>query len=271
MQRPEQPRLDSRTFVYKHVPIVHLSRLAPLQLAIYGFVRDFDESSPTSGPQFAAILPYLRPIIRAGKSARCDGSHQAALSCHITVPLLQVAPSRGAASVSEEERARTAFQPQLSYLEHEVDLASSMYEVGFGQIDDPGNDEADRLAMEALGPKKMHPFQALLSREKGFVRKKYFIRVEERMNTVYKRKGTSARLTNSCRQSVPEDCTDRSHRTEHFCLHNFGLVTLGWQRTGRKHGFQDDDRCVCGARETVVPVLVDCPKLRPATTIAEAD
>ena len=41
-----------------------------------------------------------------------------------------------------------------------------------GHCNDPGNDEADRLAKEAVGPSKMHPFQPLLSREKGFIRKR---------------------------------------------------------------------------------------------------
>jgi hypothetical protein len=32
--------------------------------------------------------------------------------------------------------------------------------------------EADWLAREVVGPKKMHPFQHLLSREKGFIHRR---------------------------------------------------------------------------------------------------
>ncbi|KAF7183713.1 hypothetical protein CNMCM7691_004063 [Aspergillus felis] len=41
-----------------------------------------------------------------------------------------------------------------------------------GHCEDLGNDTAGRLAKEAVGPDKMHPFQHLLSREKGFIRRK---------------------------------------------------------------------------------------------------
>jgi hypothetical protein len=40
-----------------------------------------------------------------------------------------------------------------------------------GHCNDPGNDTADRLAKEAVGPDKLHPFQHLLSREKGYIRR----------------------------------------------------------------------------------------------------
>ncbi|EED12009.1 conserved hypothetical protein [Talaromyces stipitatus ATCC 10500] len=39
-----------------------------------------------------------------------------------------------------------------------------------GHCGDLGNEAADRLAKEAMGPEKEHPFQHLLSREKGFIR-----------------------------------------------------------------------------------------------------
>ncbi|KAJ5626360.1 hypothetical protein N7510_002669 [Penicillium lagena] len=36
-----------------------------------------------------------------------------------------------------------------------------------------------------------------------------------------------------------------------------------WLSTYAKtFGFREDDQCVCGAHETVTPVLVDCPNLR---------
>jgi ribonuclease HI len=41
-----------------------------------------------------------------------------------------------------------------------------------GHCGDPGNEAADRLAKEAVGPDKKHPFRHLLSREKGYIRKR---------------------------------------------------------------------------------------------------
>ncbi|TPR10125.1 hypothetical protein CAN33_0054905 [Aspergillus niger] len=41
-----------------------------------------------------------------------------------------------------------------------------------GYCGDPGNETADRLAKEAVGAEKKHPFQHLLSREKAFIRNK---------------------------------------------------------------------------------------------------
>lgn len=36
-----------------------------------------------------------------------------------------------------------------------------------------------------------------------------------------------------------------------------------WLAThGKLHRFREDDKCVCGAKETVIHVLVDCPRLR---------
>ncbi|KAI3047626.1 hypothetical protein CBS147353_11740 [Aspergillus niger] len=99
-----------------------------------------------------------------------------------------------------------------------------------GHCNDPGNDEADRLAKEAVGPSKMHPFQPLLSREKGFIRKR--ILNEWRDEWAKSPKGKHLRqIDKFCRQSVPEDCMDRSHGTEHTYSHNYGRVTRGWRRT----------------------------------------
>ena len=38
-----------------------------------------------------------------------------------------------------------------------------------GYCGDTGNEAADKLAKEAVGPDKSHPFQYLLSRERGFI------------------------------------------------------------------------------------------------------
>lgn len=39
-----------------------------------------------------------------------------------------------------------------------------------GHCDDPGNEAADRLAKETVGPNQAHPFCRLVSRKKGAIR-----------------------------------------------------------------------------------------------------
>lgn len=130
-----------------------------------------------------------------------------------------------------------------------------------GHCDDPGNDKADRLAREAVGPRKMHPFQHLLSRERGFIRKK--ILSEWKKEWTESTKGGHLRLID---QTLPAIRTRRLYgslpRNRAYLLIQL-RTGHSWLATyGRQHGFRDDDRCVCGARETVVHVLVDCPRLR---------
>ncbi|GCB25455.1 hypothetical protein AAWM_08340 [Aspergillus awamori] len=99
-----------------------------------------------------------------------------------------------------------------------------------GHCNDPGNDEPDRLAKEAVGPRKMHPFKPLLSRENGFIRKRVLNEWKEEWAKSTKG-GHLRQIDKPCPRSVPEDCTDRSHGTELTYSHNYGRVTCGWRRT----------------------------------------
>ncbi|KAL3260414.1 hypothetical protein ABHI18_004599 [Aspergillus niger] len=101
----------------------------------------------------------------------------------------------------------------------------------------------------------------LLSREKGFIRKT--ILDEWKDEWVKSPKGGHLRQID---KTLPAIRTRRLYGS----LPQNRAYLLRQLRTGhswlatyqKQHGFQDDDRCVCGARETVVHVLVDCPKLR---------
>jgi ribonuclease HI len=130
-----------------------------------------------------------------------------------------------------------------------------------GHCDDPGNDEADRLAREAVGPRKMHPFQHLLSREKGFIRKKILNEWKEEWT-----KSTKGGHLRQIDKNLPSIRTRRLYgslpRNRAYLLTQL-RTGHSWLATyGKLHRFRDDDRCICGAQETVVHVLVDCPKLR---------
>lgn len=130
-----------------------------------------------------------------------------------------------------------------------------------GHCDLPGNDSADRLAKEAAVPGKTHPFSPLLSRERAFIREDIRVQWErewkESKNGIHLRRIDStlpAKYTRKLYGSLPRN---RAYlltqlRTGHCWLAAYAKVFR----------FRDDDLCVCGNRESVTHVLLDCPNLR---------
>ncbi|EED11752.1 hypothetical protein TSTA_109310 [Talaromyces stipitatus ATCC 10500] len=98
-----------------------------------------------------------------------------------------------------------------------------------GHCDNPGNEAANRLAKEAVSLDKEHPFQHLLSREKGFIRN----RIQEDWEQGWRTSKNGGHL-----RRIDRD--------------------LPAVRTRRI----EDDKCECGAIEIVVHVLIHCPKLK---------
>ena len=130
-----------------------------------------------------------------------------------------------------------------------------------GHCDDPGNDAADRLAKEAASPGKTHPFCPLLSREKAFIRDR--IRAHWKQEWRTSSKGSHLRRID---KSLPSKYTRRLYgslpRNRAYLLTQL-RTGHSWLSTYRKaRGHAEDDKCECGAQETVVHVLVDCPILR---------
>jgi ribonuclease HI len=84
----------------------------------------------------------------------------------------------------------------------------------------PGNEAADRLVKEAVGPDKRHPFRHLLSREKGYIRK----RVQKEWEQEWKisKKGGHPR-----RVDAHEKCTVRCPEIEPTCSPNSEPATRG--------------------------------------------
>ncbi|CAG8891920.1 unnamed protein product [Penicillium nalgiovense] len=130
-----------------------------------------------------------------------------------------------------------------------------------GHCGNVGNETADRLAKEAAQPGKTHPFRPLLTRENAFLRSKTHAQWEQEWKSSTKgahlRKvdgALPARYTRKMYGSLPRN---RAYlltqlRTGHNWLSTYA----------KKFGFRDDDRCECGAQETVSHVLLECPKLR---------
>jgi ribonuclease HI len=129
-----------------------------------------------------------------------------------------------------------------------------------GHCDDPGNDAADRLAKAAVGPTKTHPFCRPVSREKAAIRRQILKEWEDEWKT--SNKGTHLRRIDTKLPAI------RSRRLYQSLPRNRAYL-LTQLRTGHSwlatHGkalrHREDDKCECGAKETVVHILIDCPRL----------
>jgi hypothetical protein len=130
-----------------------------------------------------------------------------------------------------------------------------------GHSDNPGNDAADRMAKPAVGSDESHRFRHLASRQKRSN--------EDKIVTEWENAWKSSEKGGHLRQI---DTMLPSLRTRHLydSLPRNRAYLLTQLRTGhswlathaKRHGFRDDDKCQCGAKETVVHVLVDCPRLK---------
>jgi hypothetical protein len=130
-----------------------------------------------------------------------------------------------------------------------------------GHSDNPGNDAADRMAKATVGPVESHRFRHLASRQKRCN--------EDRIVTEWENAWKSSEKGGHLRQI---DTMLPSSRTRRLCdsLPRNRTYLLTQLRTGHSwlaahaklHRLRDDDKCQCGAKETVVHVLVDCPRLK---------
>lgn len=130
-----------------------------------------------------------------------------------------------------------------------------------GHCETPGNDTADQLAKEAATPGKTHPFSPLLSRERAHIRKGIHTQWEREWKE--SRKGGHLRVIDN---ALPAKYT----RGLYGSLPRNRAYLLTQLRTGhcwlstyaKAFRFRDDDLCVCGERESLIHVLLDCPALR---------
>ncbi|GCB25535.1 arsenical-resistance protein Acr3 [Aspergillus awamori] len=77
-----------------------------------------------------------------------------------------------------------------------------------GHCGDPGNEAADRLAKDAVGTEKKHPFKHLLSREKGYIRIKIY-QEWDKNGGPRKTEGTCAISTETCHPAGLAVCMTR--------------------------------------------------------------
>jgi hypothetical protein len=113
-----------------------------------------------------------------------------------------------------------------------------------------GNETVDRLAKEAVGPDKMHPFQHLLSREKGYIRRKIQKEWEQEWKTS-KKGGHLCQID----ATLPSIRTRRMYgslpRRRAYLLTQLRTGHTWLATHGKRHNLQENDKCECGAKETV--------------------
>lgn len=130
-----------------------------------------------------------------------------------------------------------------------------------GHCDDPGNDAADKLARMAVGLDKMHPFPRLVSQERASIRKQILKEWEHEWKTC--KKGSHLRRIDP---KLPAIRTRRLYdslpRNQAYLLTQLRTGHCWLAPYGKLHGHREDDKCECGAKETVTHVLLDCSKLR---------
>ncbi|KAI3014160.1 hypothetical protein CBS147347_11515 [Aspergillus niger] len=124
-----------------------------------------------------------------------------------------------------------------------------------------GNDTADRLAKEAAIPGKTHPFSPLLSRERAYIRHGILTQWEKEWKE--SRDGGHLRKIDN---TLPAKYTRRLYgalpRNRAYLLTQIRSGHCWLSTYGKLFGFRDDDRCLCGGRESIIHVLLDCPLLR---------
>lgn len=130
-----------------------------------------------------------------------------------------------------------------------------------GHCEDPSNDAADRLAKDAACPGKTHSFRPLLTREMASIRGKIHAQWEHEW-----RASTKGDHLHKIDSTLPAIHTRKLYgnlpRNRAYLLTQL-RTGHNWLSTfANKFGFRGDDQCECGAQETVVHVLVDCPGLR---------
>lgn len=126
-----------------------------------------------------------------------------------------------------------------------------------------GNETADHLAKEAISGEVQHDFDHLVSIFKRTIHRK--IQEEWQLEWVTTQKGKHLKQVDDgppTKRSLRLYGTLTRHRTYLLAQLRTGHSWLATH--ARRQKFVDKDRCVCGAIETVVPVVVDCPRLRDA-------
>ena len=130
-----------------------------------------------------------------------------------------------------------------------------------GHKETPRSKVAHKLVKEAVGPIKTHRFHRLVSMYKRGNR--------EKIGEEWQNEWQSSERGKHLRQ-IDNGLPSKRAQYLYGPLPRNRAYLLAQLRTGHSwlathakvQRFSEDDKCECGAKETVVHVLVDCPKLR---------
>ena len=128
-----------------------------------------------------------------------------------------------------------------------------------------GNEEADKLAKTSVGALPNHKFSRLASLQKRDIQKEIRMRWKEEWD-----KSPQGQHLRKIDSAIPGPHVRKLY--DHLPRHRTSLLTqlrIGhtWLRSYQKRiGKSDSDKCECGAIETIIHVLVDCPRLREPRT-----
>jgi hypothetical protein len=126
-----------------------------------------------------------------------------------------------------------------------------------------GNEIADHLAKEAVNHPVTHEFHKPVSLKRAYNRALALKHWKSEWATAGK--GGFLRSVDS---ALPgrhvRRLYDRRQRRQSYFLMQLRTGHCWLATYGKKMRKREDDKCECGARETVKHILMDCPKLRPA-------
>lgn len=130
-----------------------------------------------------------------------------------------------------------------------------------GHCEIPGNDVADQLAKEAAIPGKTHPFSPLMSRERAHIRQG----IQAQWEKEWKESKTGShlrRIDNTLPAKYTRGLYGSLPRNRAYLLTQLRTGHCWLSTYAKTFRFRDNDLCVCGERESVSHVLLDCPELR---------
>lgn len=119
-----------------------------------------------------------------------------------------------------------------------------------GHCDDLWNDTADRLAKEAARPGKTHSFRPLFSREQALIRDKTRALWEQEWKTSNK-DGHLRRIDPTLPSTYTRGSYGSFPRSRVYLLTQLRTAHSWLSTYAKAHRFQEDDKCVCGAQETL--------------------
>ena len=124
-----------------------------------------------------------------------------------------------------------------------------------------GNEAADYLVKAAVSLEESHEFRYLVSARKRDIRKKMLEEWQEEWQSIDKGKYL---------RRIDDGLPSKRTQSLYGPLQRDRVYLLAQLRTGHSwlathakiYGFKEEDKCECRVRETVVHILVDCPKLK---------